>query len=397
MPRFRYDALDALGTPTSGELEDVSSDAARAALESYGLEVRSVVAVGVEHGWVRLPDSDARALVHHIAGLTRSGLPLQGGLKALREELEGGPLRDVVDELAGQLERGESLDTALGGQAKRFPGYLRGLVTAAVRSGKIGLVLGDFVTFAQNSAAIRRELWMGLVYPLLLLFAFVQLALFFCFYIVQQFESIYSDFGIDLPVLTRALIRTSRIFTSVGAGMLWGPVAIVLVGVVVSRFILDPASRRDLACRIPLFGSMWRWLSLAEFSRYLALLLECNLTAADAVPLAAQGARDPTVIRAAYESETSLRRGGALADAFGPTGLLPPGLIRMLRWGETGGSLVPTLNLAAEMFEARAQAQASFAGGLVTVIIVLLVLWGTAFLVVALFLPLIQLITKLSG
>jgi hypothetical protein len=53
--------------------------------------------------------------------------------------------------------------------------------------------------------------------------------------------------------------------------------------------------------------------------------------------------------------------------------------------------------MAGEMFEARASSHATFAGTLLGVLSVFLILWGLFTIVAGLMLPIVTLISKLSG
>jgi type II secretory pathway component PulF len=76
--------------------------------------------------------------------------------------------------------------------------------------------------------------------------------------------------------------------------------------------------------------------------------------------------------------------------------LFPPGLPSLLRWAERDKSLSEVLHMAGRMFETRARSHSTFTGTAVTVLCVLLVL-GMLMVIPALFLPLITLISRLSG
>src|SRR3954452_21974722 len=95
-----------------------------------------------------LSGDEVARLTDQIAGLTRAGLPLPSGVRALGEELPPGRLRAVLVRLAALLESGLPLDVALEQQGGRIPPHVRGLVSAAARSGKLGEVLGRFAGYA---------------------------------------------------------------------------------------------------------------------------------------------------------------------------------------------------------------------------------------------------------
>jgi type II secretory pathway component PulF len=396
MARYRYVALDAGGAQITGECESPEAETLGRSLAASGLtllqaEVLNPVGAGA------LNDVESYTLAQHVAGLADAGLPLPSGLRALRDELPKGRLRNVVGELADRLDRGESMEVAFEALGNRLPAYLRGLMLAGTRSGKLGVVLGDFVSYAQVGVALQRALLLSLAYPMMLLCLFGLFMAFVCLVLVQGFKAIFLDFGVDLPWITRDLIHISDLVTHAGWGIFWGPIVLALAGLLVARLLLEPESRRRMLCRIPLIGSIWRLTALAEWTRFLGLLIDSNVTMVEAMPMAAECSRDADLIAASRRASRILEHGGSLSMALASSSVFPDGLTRLLRWAEENGATVQALALVAEMFEAQARGQSRYIGSVIGIVAAIFVFWGCALTIVALFFPLITLISKLSG
>jgi type II secretory pathway component PulF len=396
MPRFRYVALDAGGAQITGECESSEPEALGRSLAASGLTLLQLERMQPADG-SPLNEADSQMLAQHVAGLANAGLPMPSGLQALREELPKGRLRSVVGELAERMERGQSLEEAFDAIGNRLPSYLRGLILSGTRSGKLGTMLGDFVSFAQRGTALRYRLWMSLAYPMMLLFMFAVFMTFVCLVLIQGFKAIFMDFGIDLPWLTRDLIALSDLMTRAGWGIVWAPVLILTMGWLLSRILLEPAARRRLLCSIPLIGPVWRLTSLAEWTRYLALLLDAQLTMVEALPLAAECTRDADLVVASHRASSILKHGGGLGAALASSSVFPDGLTRLLHWAEQNGATVAALNLVSEMFDSRSRAHLEYVSGIVGIVTAIFVVWGCAFVIVAVFWPLFSLLSKLSG
>src|SRR5271166_3568621 len=113
----------------------------------------------------RLTGLEAADLSSQIAGLARSGLPLEQGLAALAEELPRGRLRRSIDELARTLESGIPLDQAVKAQERSIPPHLRGLVLAGMRLGDMSNLLDRFSEYISIGSELKRKLWLSLAYP----------------------------------------------------------------------------------------------------------------------------------------------------------------------------------------------------------------------------------------
>jgi type II secretory pathway component PulF len=343
----------------------------------------------------RLSGSEAAELTRQIAGLASAGLPMAHGLIALGEELPRGRLRRSMNELARTLESGVTLDQALDKQSDTIPPHLRGLVVAGLRSGRLGDILSRFSQYVGVGTELKRRLWLSMAYPILTVCTALALVFFVCVILVGQFEGIYRDFNIPLPMMTTGLISIARVVNTA-----WVPVAIVggmlLFGWLAGRFLLPPALRRGIAGRLPLIGRVWRATSLAEFCHLLALLLESELPLPEALRLTGEGVQDSDVDAACRQMASQVESGRSLSQAMEKVWLFPFGLSRLVRWAENQESLPEVLHMAGSMFESRGRSYSSFVGTVLNVLCVLLV-FQMVLVVPALFLPLITLISRLSG
>jgi type II secretory pathway component PulF len=343
----------------------------------------------------KLSGAEAAELSRQIAGLSASGLPLARGLQALGEELPRGRLRRSMNELAASLESGVTLDEALHEQKNRIPPHLRGLVIAGLKSGRLGDTLSRFSEYVAIGTELERRLWLNLAYPILTVGTAMALFFFVCVILVGQFERIYRDFNIPLPGMTIALITIARIVNTA-----WAPTILVagilVFGWLAGRLFLTAPIRRAIAGRLPLIGRVWRATSLAEFCHLLALLLESRLPLPEALRLTGEGVQDSDVDASCRVMASQVESGRSLARAMEKVWLFPFGLPRLVRWAETQESLPEVLHMAGAMFEARGRAYASFMGTVLNVLCVLIV-FQMVWFVPALFLPLITLISRLSG
>jgi type II secretory pathway component PulF len=344
----------------------------------------------------RLSAHETARLTEQIASLTRAGRPLGPGLMALAKELPHGRFRFSLIALASALEKGKSLDEAMTEQNDRIPPHLRGLVLGGIRSGRLGDVLGRFSGYVSIGTELGRKLWLSLAYPIMSIFAAVALFIFVNAVVVAQFEKIFRDFGVPLPKVTIAMLMFSHALRDGWEGFVFlaGLAVVLWVGF---RLFLSASTRRSLACRVPVVGTVWKYTSWAEFCHLLALLLETDLPLPEALRLTGEGVRNSDLDQACKLMASDVERGQTLAESMQLHSQLPAGLPRLLKWSADQGAVAEILHVAGEMFEARARGQASFAGTVMAVLAVVLVLWGIFTVVGGLMLPMITLISKLSG
>ena len=341
------------------------------------------------------PDDSAR-LSEHVLELTEANLPLGSGLRATAMEMPRGKLRRAMDSIAQSIEGGATLEEALSARGGGLPEHLRGLVLVGSRSGRMSQVLGRFVAFTNVGVELRRQLRISLAYPIMALLISLTVMSLICWTLVGSFTSIFRDFGIELPMITVFLISISQVFVGEGS-LLVEFMFSLLIGVICFFGFTSESTRRSFLGRVPIIGSVWKNISLAEFCHLLALLLEGDLPLPEALRLTRDGVGDARIQRACAAMQRDVGGGMSLSQAVAPRRVFPASLSRLLFWAEGHQSLPQALHTAGEMFESRARAQAGFAGTLTGVMSFVSITVGVFIVVVGLFLPFIKLISALSG
>jgi type II secretory pathway component PulF len=396
MPLYRYSATDDRGALHRGEQSASSEAGLAAALAGRGLTLVEASDRLESGGGGRLGPGEAAELTRQLAGLTGSGRALPGGLRALAEEMENRSIRRVLSTLADEVEQGRPLDEALDHLGSRVPDSLRGIIRAAGRSGKVAEILGESARLQQLGIELRRRLWTSLAYPMVLLAFFLLIFYFVAFYVIADFENIYADFGVNLPWTTIVLIRAARFAREFGLAV-GGALLAIGLGVLVANWASGGRLGRPLVSRLPVLGAVWKSTAMAEFCHLLSLLMEAGVPLAEALPMAGGATRDPDLAWGGRAAAAGVVAGELLPRAVARAGVFPNGFARLIDWAEGGGSLPGALRVAGALFEARARPQARAAGAVFTVIVVMMVLFGVGFMIAALYMPLIQLISELSG
>jgi len=327
-----------------------------------------------------------------VAELTKAGLPLGAGLRALADELPAGRLPHVLHRMADRLDAGDDLMAVLESHGATLPGHLRGLMLAGVRSGRLAEVLEQFVDLQQSQLELRRRVTMALAYPFFLLLVIAGLGTFTAGYVVPSFTKIFQDFGTTLPALTLMIIHGSRPAMWLLLGLVGLSAAVWLL------FWLSPVPYWvwPMLHRLPMVGPLLRWRHLAQFARLMALLLEQKVAIADALHITAAGLRDARLARACRDAAHDIQQGRPLDQCLAVRRPFPASLIPMIQWGQRAPALSDAFRAAAEMFEGRVRTHGTLLEAMLLPVVLVAVLIYVGLFVVAMFLPLISLIQKLS-
>ncbi len=339
-----------------------------------------------------LNSNEAIQLGQRVALVAASGLPLAAGLRAAARESGANRVAAALEMLAGQVERGASLDEALSASSSQLPGHVRGLLAAAGRSGDLGGALVELVEYQRVGRELTRSLWSSLAYPLAIVGLATVVSAFLMVLVTGSFYQMYCEFGLQLPSTTALLMWLYR----EGGWVLLGLTFAAAMIAVAIRLSTARASRQRLYKAIPLFGPLWRWAGWAEWAGLMSVLVRRQVPLAEALRLAADGMRDADMGQVSLELAEGVSQGQSLSQLAAVSRRLPSSLVPLLHWGERAGILSEALAAGRTMFESRLKTRTWLLQSILPPIVFLLVGSWFLFVVGALFLPLVSMIQGLS-
>lgn len=406
MSRFQYQATDEKGQPVSGELNAPSLEVAREELQHRGWQVEQLAALPEAQAASfagegpktpsTLRDVDASWIASQMANVTAAGLPLSAGLRALSEEVPSHRVRLWLRAISERLDHGQSLDSLARDVAGRWPRYFLAMLVAGQRTGKLPELLNECVIHLRSIAEIRRQLWLALTYPSILLLTAWLLMSFLASTIAPKFREIFDGFGVKLPGLTAVILDWASVMEYV---CWWGLPALILLLVVVwhvSELTGHEQTRDAFVSKIPLLGEARRAASLAEFCRILSLLVKYEVRLAEAVRLAAGSLRDADLREACFALATRVEAGETLSAAVQHSGRFSHELQQVFCWADRDENFADGLQHAGDLLNLQSRVQSHalsvFCEPATTIVIGAIV----ALTVLALFMPLVKLMNDLS-
>ncbi|MFN0020643.1 MAG: type II secretion system F family protein [Pirellulaceae bacterium] len=339
-----------------------------------------------------LSPREAESLVRAAAQLAEADLPLAEGLQAAAGEAASGRMSRALRHVARAIENGSSLEQAITACGPRVPPYLGGFLNAAEKTGKLGVVLTEWV---ENQWAVRnrwREVTAALTYPLISLALAGVVFLFLALYVIPPFKTMMMEFGLRLPVTTLAVFWMSDVVMP----QLLVVFAAVVLGLGAVRLFGGRGAFSQLVGALPLVGKLWYWSGSAEGLRAVGMLIENQVPLPQALTLAASGISDAYIGQVCRQLGQRTKDGQSLGEALIRTRLFPMSIIPVIRQGEQQGTLDSAFRTAAKMLEDRVNNRSL----LVIQILPPMIFVGVALLVgitiIALFMPLIGLVQGLA-
>jgi type IV pilus assembly protein PilC len=402
MPYFNYTIRDANGQTRSGKVEAPNAEELRKRLQAEGLQVLEVtedrkaprVPAG---GYGRVKLSDLAIFARQFSTMLDAGVSLIRCLDVLQAQTNNARLRKILMDLSARVESGESLSRSMARHPKAFSQLIIGLIRAGEVGGVLEESLQRIAGFLEKDVELRRKIRSALTYPVIVLLAAVGIVIFLVSWLVPQFASLFKELGIkEMPAPTQFLIDLSALFTE-----RWYVVIIAVVAILIAYklFVSTRVGRRvadRVKLRVPVFGPLHHKIVMARFSRTMGTLLASGVPILQAMETVAGVVGNSVVSDAVIESRARIREGEKIADPLQRSKMFPPMVVHMVSVGEESGSLDHMLNKIADFYENEVEMTiASLTAAIEPVMIVLLgVIVG--FIVISMFLPMIEVISNLS-
>jgi general secretion pathway protein F len=400
MSGFEYSALDATGRETRGVIEADTDRHARSLLRERGLAPLVVEGItpsaaahtgkGERFSRPQLSRKGLALITRQFATLVRAGLTIEEGLNVLIEQTESAGARTLFAAVRARVLEGQSLSHSLAAFPDAFPQIYRAMIEAGEHSGRLGDVLERLADYTENREALRDQVIIAFIYPVLLTVVAFIVIVFLVTYVVPQVTRVFANLGQTLPLVTRILIAVSNFARSSGLVWLAGFIGAVFAG----AFLLRDEGRRrrwhGLLLRVPLVGRLIRGVNAARFADTLGILTASGVPLLTSLQSAAAVVTNLPMRAAVDEAVRRVREGGALAPALGAAKLFPPIVIHLIASGETTGRLDTMLARAAE---AQSRELVNWTRGLTAVLgpFLILAMGGVVlFLVVAILLPIFE-------
>lgn len=405
MAPYRYRAIDSDGNPITGTMDESSAFRVTALLHERGYQVSSVE-LEQKPSWIpplrpRLTWAELRLFTDELHRAAKSGLPLPPALRSLAAELRSRRVKNALDGVAQELERGKTLAEAITLLGADLPPVFVSAIRAGEVSGNLPAILAHLTDYSASMAETRSGLQEAIIYPMLVLVCCILTALHLILNVLPPYVDMYTGMGALLPAPTRMLSALHYGVHTIRYALV--PVLIALPFALYALGMRVTSTRRvsyigdALRTRAPVYGRLFRGVTLARFARVLGLLLSSRVPAPDSLTLAGAASGNTLLARGAEQARVYVERGGTIAEALTPTGYFPEAFCWSVRVAEQRGDLDEALAQLAETYERTVSRSGRMIMAWLTPALIVLLGMFISFLLLAMYMPLFSLADQISG
>ena len=415
MPVFNYSALDAQGVEVKDEIEAISEKEAISKIRNMGYfptRVRSravgkKAAVRAIAKPKRRRGAGGKVKVKYITQFARqlstlqdAGLPILRSLRILQEQQKSGTFKRVIGYVGDDIEGGATLSEALGRFPRTFDRLLVSMVAAGETGGVLDLILSRVADFMEKAQKLKSRVKSAMVYPMVVLTAAFTILLLLMKYVIPQFKTVLAEMveGELNPVTTAVLGISNWIAYNYGWAILLGvPFAAVFLIRIINKFHVGKYVLDSIKLKMPVMGQITNKVSVTRWTRTLGTLISAGVPILDALTVTRETAGNEVFAKMLKNVHDSIRQGDTFAGPLRQSKTVDLIVCNMVGVGEETGDLDKMLLKVADNFDEQVDVLVASLMSMLEPIMII-VLGGIVMLIVlAVFLPMIQVITSLSA
>ncbi len=417
MATFAYEAMNQAGQEVKDEIEALSSEDALAKIRNLGYfptrirekgGAKKAAAPGKKKkggGFAffgRVKTKQITQITRQLSTLQDAGLPILRSLHILAEQQKPGTLKSVLRGVAEDIEGGATLSEACAKYPKAFNRLYVNMVAAGETGGVLDVILQRLADFMEKAEKLKRKIIGAMIYPVVVISFAMAIVTGIMIFVIPKFEEIFRDFDVTLPQVTMVLLGTSK--WVVGGKPL--PGWMIIIAAPFAAFLLFKLVRSSqggryvvdyVALKLPVFGNLVRKNSVARFGRTLGTLIAAGVPILEALKITKETSGNEVYGKAMEKVHDSIREGESFSAPLRAANVVDGLVTNMIDVGEETGELDKMLLKVADTYEEEVDVAVASLVSLLEPIMVVVLGGIVGFIVIALFMPLVQLIQSVSG
>ncbi len=369
MPFFAYTGRNTQGIAVKGVLEGESVENVATQLLKDGitpLDIHKTNAIRTSTGQTKKGASPT--LVERLFGqkitiidlmlfsrqmntLLKAGVPILRALTGIEDSTPNRRFKEIVREMRQTLDNGRELSFALSKHPNIFDHFYVSMVRVGELSGLLDKIFFQMFEHLEFEKAMKEKISSALRYPTFVVVAVAVAIAVINIFVIPAFAKVYESFKVELPIMTRILIATSK-FTSAYWYYILIAIAVIYFGFkYITRTAVGKYHWDRIKLEIPIAGKIIRKGTLARFARSFALAGRSGVPIIQALTTVAQVVDNDFIAQRILKMREGIERGESILRTATNSEIFTPIVLQMIAIGEETGSVDELMEEIAEMYQ----------------------------------------------
>ena len=355
MDTYVWVGLDKRGQKMKGEMTTKTASLVKAELRRQGINPQTVKAKPKPlfgKAGKAIKPRDISIFSRQLATMMAAGVPMVQGFEIVAGGQTNIRVKDMLVDIKTEIEGGAALNEALAKYPVQFDELYCNLVKAGESAGVLDTILDTIANYQENIEQIKGKIKKAMFYPAMVLSVAVIVSCILLIFVIPQFETVFANFGADLPAFTQMLVGMSKFMVSY-----WWLILAWLIGSVFAISAVYKRSERfqhfvgRALLKLPVVGEILRQSAMARFARTLGVTFKAGVPLVEALDSVAGATGSVVYNEAVKRIREDVSVGHQLQLAIRQTNLFPNMVVQMVAIGEEAGALDTMLFKIAEFYE----------------------------------------------
>jgi type IV pilus assembly protein PilC len=339
------------------------------------------------------------AFTRQLATLVDAGLPLLRGLRVLEKQERNATLKKIIGDLALSIEGGSTFSEGLAQHPKVFNRLYVNMVKAGELGGVLEVVLNRLAEFMEKAQKIKGKVVAAMFYPVAVITVATVIMGILLTVVIPRFKEVFAGLGEgrELPKFTRivlgisAMVKDHFIYTMIGV------IAFAILFSLFKRTKFGRHAWDKFKLKVPVLGPVVSKVAISRFTRTLGTLVSSGVPILQALTIVKETSGNVIVGNAVSAVHDSVKEGETITAPLEGSGVFPPMVISMVDVGEQTGALPEMLLKIADNYDEEVDNAVAAMTSLLEPIMIVCLAVVVGSIVIAMFLPLIDLMNTMGG
>ncbi|RME04247.1 MAG: type II secretion system F family protein [Planctomycetota bacterium] len=330
--------------------------------------------------------------------LQDAGLPIVRSLRILEGQLKPCALKTQLEAIANDVEGGSTFSEALAKHPKTFDKLYVNMIKAGEAGGVLDTILERLAIFQEKSLKLRKKVLGAMVYPVAVITIAVLILTGIMIFVIPAFKKMFKESNVQTPMMTELLLSIAD-FVKVW----WWAILIVIPATIIITYkmiVKSPSGRfavDKIKLNIPIFGMIIRKSTISRFTRTLGTLIASGVPILEALGIVKDAVGNEVVAKAVENVYNSIKEGESIAGPLKESKIFDDLVVNMIDVGEETGELDKMLMKISDTYDDDVDVAVESMTSLMEPILIIGMGATVGFIVIALFMPLISLISNIGG
>lgn len=338
----------------------------------------------------RFNNKKKQAFYQELAVLMKAGITFKEGLTLIVESLKKNTDKELIQSILNDVINGKPFSVALLA-SKSFSEYEFYSLQIGEETGTTAQVCQELGIFYERKNEQKRIIIAALTYPSIVLTTAIVVVVFMLSYVVPMFQDIFRQNNVELPMLTKVIVKLSTLTKTFG---IYG---LLLLGLLffAGRIFKDNKQYRKtlhhFVLKIPVFGTFITKVYLAQFTQAVALLTTSKVPLLNSIQMVKMMIRFVPLQEALDKVENSILKGNSLSASLKENPLFDNRIISLVKVAEETNQTEYVFKQLSEQYNQEVVQQSKTMTTVLEPLMILFVGVLVAVLLVAMYLPMFQL------